>query len=142
MSGSDTRLMNDYIVTYQPIENCLLFNGMAPGTYEVIIYARMPAQPTVFSLTNVDEEPGNPHLLVGGVWPGQHEEGISYSVHIAEVTGSALWMHSGVPPEGNLADGAALNGVQIRKIEQVVGDLDGDGLVGITDFLTLLANWS
>ncbi len=142
LSGSDARLMNDYLVSFSMIENCLFFNGLEPGSYEVIIYARMPAQPTVLSLTNVDEEADNPHLLVGGVWPGQHEEGISYSVHIAEVTGSgALGMHSGVPPEGNLPDGAALNGVQIRKIEQVVGDVDGDGLVGIADFLMLLAAW-
>ncbi len=143
LSGSDAQLMNDYLVSFTVIENCLFFNGLEPGRYEVIIYARMPAQPTVLSLTNVDEEAGNPHLLVGGVWPGQHEEGISYSVHIAEVTGSlALGMHSGVPPlGGNLADGAALNGVQIRKIEQVIGDVDGDGLVGIADFLMLLAAW-
>ena len=142
LSGSDAQLMNDYLVSFTTIENCLFFNGMEPGTYEVIIYARMPAQPTVFSLTNVDQEPGNPHLYVGGEWPGQHEEGISYSVHIAEVTGSlALGMHSGVPPDGSFADGAALNGVQIRKIEQVVGDLDGDGFVGIADFLMLLADW-
>ena len=142
LSGSDARLMNDYLVSFTMIENCLFLSGMEPGAYEVIIYARMPAQPTVLSLTNVDQEVGNPHLLVGGVWPGQHEQGISYEVHIAEVTGSgALWLHSGVPPGGNLADGAALNGVQIRKIEQVVGDLDGDGLVGITDFLMLLADW-
>ncbi len=125
LSGSDAQLMNDYLVSFTTIENCLFFNGMEPGTYEVIIYARMPAQPTVFSLTNVDEEVGNPHLLAGGVWPGQHEEGISYSVHIAEVDGSlALGMHSGVPPEGNLEDGAALNGVQIRKIGPC-----GDGVV-------------
>ncbi len=142
LSGSDARLMNDYLVSFSMIENCLFFTGMAPGTYEVIIYARMPAQPAVISWTNVDEEVGNPHVLVGGVWPGQHEEGISYSVHIAEVTGSgALGMHSGVPPKGHLPDGAALNGVQIRKIEQVVGDVDGDGFIGISDFLMLLAAW-
>ncbi len=142
LDGNDARLMNDYLVSYTMIENCLFFNGLEPGTYEVIIYARMPAQPTVFSLTNVDEEPGNPHLLVGGPWPGQHEAGVSYSLHIAEVDASgALGMHSGVPPDGNLQDGAALNGVQIRKVEQVLGDLDGDGLVGITDFLILLGDW-
>ncbi len=142
LTGSDARLMNDYLVSFTMIENCLFFNGLEPGTYEVIIYARMPAQPTVLSLTNVDEEVGNPHLLVGGVWSGQHEAGVSYSVHIAEVDGSgSLGMHSGVPAEGDLPDGAALNGVQIRKIEQVVGDLDGDGLVGISDFLILLGDW-
>ncbi len=142
LSGSDARLMNDYLVSFSVIENCLFFSGLEAGTYEVIIYARMPAQPTVLALTNVDQEAGNPHLYVGGEWPGQHEQGISYEVHIAEVDGSgALWMHSGVPPEGNLVDGAAFNGAQIRKIEQVVGDLDGDGLVGISDFLMLLADW-
>ena len=142
LSGNDALLMNDYLVSFTMIENCLFFNGLEPGTYEVIIYARMPAQPFVLSLTNVDQEVGNPHLLVGGVWSGHHEQGISYSVHIAEVDGSgSLGMHSGVPPGGNLANGAALNGIQIRKIEQIVGDLDGDGIVGISDFLMLLGDW-
>ena len=57
LSGNDALLMNDYLVSFTAIENCLFFNNLEPGAYEVIIYARMPAQPTGLSLTNVDQEP-------------------------------------------------------------------------------------
>ncbi len=146
LSGDDAVLMNDYLITHTVIENCLFFYDMEPGPYEVLIYARMPAQPAVDCLTNVDEEPGNPHYLVGGPWPGEHELGVSYSIHFAEVAASGpdagkLRAHSGVPPGGDLGIGAALNAIQIRKIEPLPGDLDGDETVGVTDLLQLLGAW-
>ena len=141
LSGADARLMNDYLITFTAIENCLFFHDLEPGTYEVIIYARMPVQPTVMSYTNIDQEIGNPHYEVGGVWAGQHEEFVSYSLHYAEVTNGDLFPHSGVAPGGNLADGAALNGIQLRKLEPIPGDIDGDFDVDTADLLALLAAW-
>ncbi len=146
LSGNDAVLMNDYLITHTLTENCLFFYDMEPGPYEVLIYARMPAQPGVLCVTTVDEEPGKPHYLVGGPWPGQHELGVSYALHLAEVAAAGpdagkLRAHSGVPPGGDLGIGAALNGIQVRKIESPPGDLDGDGIVGVTDLLQLLGAW-
>lgn len=142
LTGDDATLMNDFLITHTIIENCLFFNDMEEGEYEVIIYARMPAQPKILAVTNCDQEPGNPHLLVGGEWPGQHEEGVSFAVHDAIVTANGqLYMHSGVPAGGSLEIGAALNAVQIRKLEAVVGDTNGDGIVDIFDLLNVLAAW-
>lgn len=144
VAGDDAVLMNDCLVTHTVVENCLFFYDMQPGAYEVVIYARMPARPEVLSQTNVDEEQGNPHYLVGGEWPGQHQLYVSYAVHIAEVEAAGpnaglLRGHSGVPDGGSLAAGAALNAVQIRQL--VPGDADGDGEVGIIDFLEVLGDW-
>ena len=144
LTGDDATLMNDFLITHTTIENCLFFSNLEPGTYEVILYARMPAQPGVQSITNVDQEPGNPHHLVGGEWTGQHELYVSYAFHTAEVAASGpdagkLGAHSGVPSGGDFGIGAALNGIQVHKM--VPGDLDGDGTVGVADLLLLLGAW-
>lgn len=123
VTGDDALLLDDFLVTYSSsLESCLYLNGMAPGTYEVLIYARMPDS-DVLSYTSVDQEPGFPHWSVGGVWPGQHAVLISYSRHYAVVGPSGdLDLHSGVVPAANPALGAALNGLQVRRV-----DLFADG---------------
>ncbi|MCA9291312.1 MAG: hypothetical protein KDA25_09290 [Phycisphaerales bacterium] len=142
LAGADALLMRDALVTYtSSLETCLFFNNLDPGTYEVICYAWMPGQPDVLSFTNCDEEAGNPHVIVGGPWPGQHEPGVTYSRHVAEVTTGLLRVHSGIVPGADPALGAAMNGVQIRRLVDVPGDLDGDFVVGPSDLATLLAAW-
>jgi hypothetical protein len=97
-------------------------NGLQPGTYEVLVYARMP-DPAVLSYTSVDQEPGFPHWQVGGAWPGSHAELISYSRHVAVVGALGdLDLHSGIVPGAEPTLGAALNGLQIRRV-----DLFADG---------------
>ncbi|MCI0629638.1 MAG: hypothetical protein L0Y44_03170 [Phycisphaerales bacterium] len=144
LSGDDATLMNDYLITHTATENCLFLSFMEPGEYEVLIYARMPAQPTILANTNVDQEPGNPDELVGGVWPGFHQEGISFSRHTAFVAATGpqagkLGLHSGVPAGGSFAIGAAMNGVQIRRV--IPGDINGDYTVNVTDLLAVIAAW-
>ena len=146
LRGDDAILMNDVLITHTPTENCIFFSGLEPGEYEVIIYARMPALPEIIAKTRVDEEPGMPLSFVGGEWTGEHELGVSYSFHLAEVAASGpqagkLGLHSGVPAGGDFDIGAALNGFQIKRIVDVPGDVDGDGIVGFNDLLTLLAAW-
>src|ERR1051326_4807295 len=68
--GDDGLLMDDCQVTYTSTEVCVFFYGLQNGTYDVIVYAMMPAQPTVLSRTHSDDEPGQPYVTVGGPWPG------------------------------------------------------------------------
>lgn len=126
-TGDDALLMDDYLVTFSPtLESCIYLDGLAPGRYEVLIYARMPNRPDVLSYTSVDQEPGVPYFEVGGPWPGAHEELISYSRHVAVVGASGdLDLHSGIPPGAIAANGAALNGLQIRPL-----DIFADGFEG------------
>ena len=136
--------MNDFLITHTTVENCLFFSQMQPGNYEVLIYARMPAQPDVLAKTKVDQEPGVPTQLVGGEWPGYHLPNVSYSKHVAIVASTGaqagkLGLHSGVAPGGSLAIGAALNAVQIRKL--MPGDATDDGIVDVDDLLAVINAW-
>jgi len=119
-TGDDSLLMDDHLVTFdasQGRESCLFFRDMQPGLYEVLVYARMPAQPDVVSWTYVDQEDGVPHFIVGGEWQGGHGEGRTYSRHIANVQPDGwLGVHSGIVPGEDERLGAALNGIQIRKL--------------------------
>lgn len=134
-SGDDETLMDHCLLTYSAtLETCLFINDLQPGTYEVLIYAWMPAQPSVRAYTNCDEEPGNPHLIVGGAWPGQQEELVTYARHICVVTTGLLRAHSGIVPGDDPALGAAANGIQLRKLDPVLlGDANCDGDVNGLD---------
>jgi hypothetical protein len=147
VAGDDATLLNDCLITHTAIENCLFFSGLQGGTYEVIVYARMPDEPDVVCNADVDQEPGNPKKPVGGVWIGSHENGVSYSIHVATVAGSGpqagnLGVHSGVPPGGDFGIGAALNGLQIHRISDCPADCaNDDGVVNVFDLLEVLLNW-
>jgi hypothetical protein len=122
-SGEASLLMDDYLVTFTAsLETCIFLEGVAPGSYEVLIYAWMPNDAAVLSYTNVDQEAGNPHYEVGGSWPGFQEELTTFSRHWAEVgVDGRLDLHSGIVPGAEELLGAALNGLQIRPV------LFGDG---------------
>lgn len=142
-TGDDAKLLEDYLVTYTvPLETCLFFHDLDPGTYEVTIYAWTPGQPDVLSYTSCDEAPGVPHYTVGGAWPGGHAEGITYSRHTALVTGTGLLrVHSGIAPGADPVLGAAFSGIQIRIIEDCPADVDGSGAVDFGDLLDVLSTW-
>ncbi len=133
--GDDETLMDHCLLTFTPnLETCLFINNLQNGRYEVLIYAWMPGQPAVRAFTNSDEEPGNPHLILGGAWPGHHEESVTYARHISDVTTGLLRTHSGIVPGDDPALGAAMNGIQIRKIPPTIrGDMNCDGLINGRD---------
>jgi len=137
--AADDALMDEYQITFTPsLETCLFFNNLQNGEYDVWIYAMMPGQPTVVSYTSCDEEPGRPHRIVGGAWPGSHQSLVTYSYHRATVTTGLLRTHSGIVPGQPAAAGAAFNGIQIRRAPHP-GDPDGDGDVDLSDLSRLLA---
>ena len=114
--AGDAIFMGDALITHTSIENCLFFDALEPGTYEVLTYAWMPIQPTAQNKVRVDF---NPTInLVGGSWPGAQTEGVTFARHFVDVSETGfLGTHSGVPDGGDFVLGAALNGVQIRKLE-------------------------
>jgi hypothetical protein len=141
-SGEADVLMDDYLVTYTPtLETCLFFRFLEYARYEIIVYARMPNQPTVMSYTSCDEEPGFPHLSIGGAWPGGHAQGVTFSRHFAasDPALGLLRVHSGIVPGANPADGAALNGIQLYKVRP--GDVTVDGSVDVDDLIAVILAW-
>jgi hypothetical protein len=77
----------------------------------------MPA-PAVASYTSVDQEAGFPYYSVGGAWSGGHALLMSYSRHLAVVGPDGdLDLHSGVVPGAQAALGAALNGLQVLRLD-------------------------
>lgn len=144
-AGDDDALMDDCLLTFTSnLETCLFFYDLQPGSYEVTIYAWMPNQPAIRSYTSSDEEPGYPHKIVGGAWPGGHQNLVTYSRHNCIVTTGLLRTHSGIVPGHNPALGAAFNGVQIRKLPPyVAGDMNCDGALtfaDVADFARALAD--
>jgi len=118
VSGEDAELMNDYLATHSAnLENCMYLNGLQNGTYEVLTYAWMPNSTFTRQLVRFDFHPDT--YLVGGVWNGQHLEGVTFSRHIVEVTNGRIGFHSGIPSGGMINPGAAFNGAQIRLLTGV-----------------------
>jgi hypothetical protein len=128
-SGNDAALLDDYLVTYDAaLESCVFLAQLEPGDYEVLIYARMP-DPAVPSYTDVDQEPDNPHSTVGGPWSGQHQELVSFSRHLASVgQDGRLDLHSGIVPGFDPGLGAALNGLQVLRIDVFADGFESGGL--------------
>jgi hypothetical protein len=119
-TGNDQTLMDHFLITYTPtLETCLFLNALQNGVYEVLTYAWMPRSPTVMAYVSSDEEPGFPHEIVGGAWPGGHQEGVTYSRHYCIVGppfNGRLRIHSGIVPGAPAANGAAMNGLQVRLL--------------------------
>ena len=113
-AGDDAALLGDAMVTHTTTESCLFFNGLTNGTYEVITYAWMPSAPTTMNNIHIDTNPN--FYLVGGNWTGSHMELVTYARHIVQVTSGFMGPHDGVPSGGNYTIGAALNGIQLRRL--------------------------
>src|SRR5580704_3280126 len=125
VSGDDAKLLDHGLVT-TGAETCLSFVGFRPGTYEVLVYAWSPNQPTVKSRTRQDEAPTT--IDVGGAWTGSHAEGVTYARYVVTVDSSGvLPAHSGLAP---MQPSAALNGIQIRPLAATAADAGIGGDAG------------
>jgi hypothetical protein len=126
-----TRLLGDALMTYSvPLKSCLYFNNLQNGTYDVLMYTWMPHHPEVNGLSFIDFTPGNE--LAGGAWPGNHQEGVTYSRFTVNVTNGFMGPHAGLPSGGDPVIGGPLNGMQLRLLctsAAACGDADGNGIV-------------
>jgi hypothetical protein len=109
--GSDAILLGDALLTHA-LENCLFFENLTSGTYEVLSYAWVPTAPTTLNHVWIDFHPVEP--LIGGLWPGRFKVGVSHARHEFVVTNGVINMHSGIPSGNGPNPGAALNGIQLR----------------------------
>jgi hypothetical protein len=135
-AGDDELLMDHCMRTFTAnLETCIYVDFLEPGEYEAIVYAWMPNAPDIRAYVSCDEEPGFPHHIVGGAWPGGHAEFVTYSRHSAIVgLNGQLRLHSGIVPGHPAALGAAMNGFQLRRLPAfLAGDMNCDGVVSVAD---------
>ena len=112
-SGDDEKLMDSMVLSMNdPVDACYWVEGMMNGTYEVTLYAMTPDDPTRRCRTRVDNSSPGP-TQVGGAWPGQHQQGITFSKFTVTISGGVIGWHSGLY-NGFFQSG--LNGTQIKLL--------------------------
>jgi hypothetical protein len=133
--GDDQGLMDDGLGDMGDVQMRVWFDGLADGTYEVTSYAWRPAGPIDITVVTVNGDLPSARIA-GGPWPGGFEVGVTHVIHEVEVTDGTL----AVGIVGGYWDASGfLNGVQLRRLTPA--DFDEDGIVGINDFLDMLALW-
>jgi hypothetical protein len=110
-SGDDANLMNSmYIDTNNPAsDGCFWVTNLIPGSYEVTIYAMTPNDPTLMTRTRVDSGTPGP-VMVGGTWPGHHQQYVTYSRFTVTTTGT-IGFHDGL---AGAPIQSGMNGAQLR----------------------------
>ncbi|MHC5114906.1 MAG: hypothetical protein ACYTGP_10825, partial [Planctomycetota bacterium] len=141
-SGADEQLFDDGLWGLGDVVSFVTFDGLAPGTYEVIVYALTPTIPTDITTIMIDED-FNSWESAGGAWPGEPEEGVTHAVVTGETTedGTLVVQYFG----GIIATMGFVNGIQLVRVEPAnfdPADLDQDGAVGFSDLLILFSQWS
>ena len=135
-SGGDAALMNDMFLSFNnPTDLCLWVEHLQAGTYDVIIYALTPGDPTLLSRVRVDS--GNPGpTMVGGTWPGSHVEGVTYARFTVSVPADGtIGLHSGLAG-ANIQSG--INGLQLVRREECYANCDGNTsppILSVNDFI-------
>jgi hypothetical protein len=134
-TGDDQGLVDDGLGDMGDVQMTVWFDGLVDGTYEVVTYAWTPTGPNDMTLVTVDSDLPSARIT-GGPWPGALKDGVTHVSHEVEVTGGTRTI--GVVG-GYWGASGFLNGVQLRRLTPA--DLDDDGIVGINDFLDMLALW-
>lgn len=110
-SGDDASLLDDMLIGFNdPVDVCVWFEGLENGDYEVLTYAMTPADPELLHRIRVDDGDPGP-VWIGGTWPGDHEESVTFARHTVPVVNGVLALHSG---EWAAAVESGINGIQIR----------------------------
>lgn len=110
-TGDHEALLDDMLIGFNnPVDVCIWVENLENGEYEVITYAMTPADPGLQSRVRVDFGDPGP-VMIGGAWPGAHQEGITFARHTVQVTDGGIALHSGLW-SANIQSG--INGLQLR----------------------------
>lgn len=109
-TGDDDAFVDDMLIGFNdPVDVCIWVENLPNGDYGVILYAITPNDAALDCRTRVDNAAEGP-TEVGGAWPGQHEELVTYSTFTVTVTSGWIGLHSGLWG-ANYQSG--LNGIQV-----------------------------
>ena len=138
-TGDVGLLLDDGLVGTGDAVSRMTLSGFEDGLYEVVAYGWTPGGPDL--MTHIGLNDALEFTPIGGPWTGQLEAGVTHTVREVEITGGLLT----VDLAGSfIASSGFLNGLQIRPVQTDVSpaDLDGDGVVGLSDLLMVLTVWS
>jgi hypothetical protein len=91
-SGDDENLMDDgVLITGAASDLTIVLANVANGTYQVYVYAMSPstADTSIVSVENASTGP----QTCGGVWPGAHVQGVTYTKHSVHVSNGLIRIH-------------------------------------------------
>lgn len=134
-SGNHERLLDDYVIGGTDVPALLLLEGLWSNTYEVITYAWNPACPPIpFPPGCATTLVGTGGCLlnaqvIGGVWAGQLEFGVTHASVVVTVTDGTLLICT----LGGANWSGAINGIQL-----VIGpsDCNANGMTDALDIAT------
>jgi len=127
--ADDAALVDDMLIGFNdPVDVCIWVDGLVNDSYEVLIYALTPGNPSLASRTRVDFESTVPQE-VGGEWPGTHLQGITFGRHTVTIVNGRIGLHAGI--YGGLIQ-SGINGIQIRpRSPSAAPDLHGTRVLGV-----------
>jgi hypothetical protein len=129
-TGGDAALVDDMYLSFNnPTDACIFFEGLWNGSYTVITYAITPNDPARMSRVRVDNGSPGP-VMIGGAWPGFHQQGVTYALHTVTVTNGTMGVHSGLAG-GNIQSG--INGMQLIRNSDHRGDMNCNGIIDFFD---------
>ena len=138
-SGNEQTLVDDYLPGLLGFDIPIQFRNLSAGRYEVMTYAWKPAQPDWESSVTVGDLPAATGTSLGGAWPGALAEGVTHAIHTVNVLDGALVVRVSSADTGTAP---VINGVQIRRLDQMIGDTNGDGQVNVDDLTNVLIGWT
>lgn len=110
-SGDDAALIDDMLIGYNdPVDVCIWVEDLVNGQYVVLIYALTPNNASLLHRVRVDNATPGP-TMIGGGWPGSHQEGLTYERFLVNVTNGYIGLHSGLYGGGPFESG--INAIQI-----------------------------
>jgi hypothetical protein len=112
-TGDHEALLDDMLIGFNnPVDVCIWVEYLENGEYEVITYAMTPSNANLQSRVRVDFGDPGP-VMVGGAWPGVHQEGITFARHTVQVVDGVIALHSGLWA-AQVQSG--INGFQIQPV--------------------------
>jgi hypothetical protein len=110
-SGDDAALVDDMLIGYNnPVDVCIWVEDLPNGQYVVLIYALTPSNASLLHRVRVDNATPGP-TMIGGAWPGAHQEELTYERFLVNVTNGYIGLHSGLYGGGPFESG--INAIQI-----------------------------
>ena len=101
------------------------YHGLQSGRYEVYTYAWAPDSSTFLTRVAADNAIGTNPQQSGGPWPGNHQQGVTYTLHTVDVCGDTITITG-----TSISGFGSINGVQLKRVGDPACFVDfcpGDG---------------